>query len=276
MKFAHLLARATGTPWLITESGGSAVSALLNSRLASTALVPSADAAEIADTAWAELSPGIALIPVRGILGKNLGMMETLCGGCDVDRVLSSIEDAAASSAIAKIVLHVDSPGGAATGIPEAHAAILRLSAESQKPIYAFVDGQCCSGGVYLAAACDAIFCTRSAMLGSVGAITQLKLRVMANAAEGIEVRTYKHGKFKDLGNPNRPPTPEEEALIQARIDHIGNLFAADMKAARPQLAAEVFDALVYYGPDAVRVGLADEMVSDLASLTEHLATAAN
>src|SRR5690606_5255150 len=107
--------------------------------------------------------------------------------------------------------------------------------------------------------------------LGSIGCVLHMAFRAMQNAAEGVEVRTYKYGKFKDLGNPNRTPTAEEDALIQERVDFLGQMFEADMRKARPQLKEEVFDALVYFGGKAVEVGLADEVVQSLESLLEQL-----
>lgn len=273
MRYAHILARVTDSPWLITETGAAAVTALLNSRLAAEA-VPAPQPAEGDRPEPAAKRPGVALISVRGIIGKHLGMMELMCGGVDVDAIVAEVRSALQDPEVSAVLLHLDSPGGSASGIPEAFAQLLELRQQAGKDLVAFVDGRCCSAAMYLAAACGAIFCTPTAQLGSVGCVMQIAFRAMKNAAEGVEVRTYKYGKFKDLGNPNRPPTAEEEALIQARVDFLGQMFEADMRRARPELKEEVFDALVYFGAKAVEVGLADEVVPSLEALIEQLAPA--
>lgn len=268
MKFAHILSRATGSPWLITEAGSAAVTALLNSRLAAE-MPGTAPAVAPAPADEGDCYAGTAIVPIRGIIGKNLGMMEMLCGGCDLNMVVGGITTALASPDVARVVLCIDSPGGLATGTPEAFAAISRLRAESGKAIYAFTDGYCASAAYYLAAACDGIFCTKTSTLGSIGVITHLAFKSEKLKEEGVEVRTYKYGKYKDLGNPARSPTPEEDAMIQAKVDVLGKMFEADMRAARPGMKDEVFDALTYFGADAVKVGLADELMPDLESLLE-------
>lgn len=277
MKYAHLIARATGSPWLITEAGLAAVSALIHSRMAAETPTiapptPAPDTVPPPEEIPTDDYGGTAVISVHGILGKNLGLMETLCGGCDVGTVLAELTEALASPDVDQVVLDIDSPGGMAAGIPEAHASILRLRAESGKPVYAFTEISCCSAAYYLAAACDAIICTPSATLGSVGTIIQLEFLQGQLAKDGVEVRTYKYGKYKDLGNSARQPTAEEDAMIQSRVDILGKMFEADIRAARPQLAEEVFEARVYYGTEALAVGLADEVVPDLETLLDDLA----
>lgn len=276
MKYAHILARATGSPWLITEAGSAAVMSLINSRLAGEMPgMPEHD-----DDSHKDEQPmrhaGTAIINIHGILGKNLGMMEALCGGCDINSVLGALTESLAAPDVARVVLCIDSPGGSATGIPEAHAAIGRLRAQSGKAVYAFTDGYCASAAYYLAAACDGIFCTPTANLGSIGVITQLAFKGDKLKQEGVEVRTYKYGKFKDLGNPARTPTPEEEEMIQARVDTLGKMFESDMRAARPQAKDEVFEARVYFGADAVAAGLADEVVPDMDTLLGQFLPAAH
>lgn len=276
MRYAHILSRVTGEPWLITEPGGSAVVSLLNSRLATEPL-PHVMQAPLPPPPPRPLLPprpatGLAVVRARGILGKNLGSMEMMCGGLDVDTLLNEIEGLLMAPEIGTVAMHLDSPGGAATGIPEAHQRLVRLRAQYGKPLLAVVDGLCASAAMYLAAACDSIACTRTAQLGSIGAVTHLRFRVGMNAAEGLEVRTYKYGKFKDLGNPNRLPTPEEDAIMQERINTLGRMFESDMRSARPQMKDEVYDALVYFGEQAVALGLADELTD---SVEDYLATIA-
>lgn len=278
MRYAHILATLRTEPWFATEATLESIDQLIRSRLATPAPrahednpdlydedddepVPSAPAAPV-------VAPAIPVVRVHGVLGKHLSSMAISCGGCDYDDRVRAIAAAAAAPTTQAVVVHFHSPGGMAQGCSEAFDAIRRIRAETGKSIYAFVDGTCCSAAYYMAGACDAIYATRSAQLGCIGAMLTLTVAAEANAKAGIVRRTFKTATMKDLGNPDRERTPEEDAVLQARIDYLGGIFRADMQAARPQIAAEVFETgLSYFAPDAVRLGLADEIVPDLASL---------
>lgn len=279
MKFAHILSRVTGSPWFITAEALSSITDLLDarlngSRLESPALpaAPGKDAG-VAPTDAVQISHGVAVVSISGILGKRLSMMETGCGGCDYDEVVSRVATAAADSNVRSIVLMVDSRGGAATGCTEAHAALLAIRERSGKPLYAYVDTLAASAGYYLAAAADAIFCTTTAQLGCIGSMLTVTDRSAALNAAGIRRFTIKSASMKDIGNPDRAATPEEMAVLQESIDYLGGIFKRDMQAARPQIAAEVFEkGLTYFGEQARAVGLVDELLPDLATLLSQLA----
>jgi signal peptide peptidase SppA len=276
MRYAHILSTLRTAPWFATEATLESVDQLLRSRLAATPrahednpdLYDEDDDKTPVAPAAPVVYPAIPVVRVHGVLGKHLSGMAISCGGADYDDRVRAIGEAARAATSQAVVVHFHSPGGMAQGCAEAFDAIRRIRAETGKPIYAFVDGNCCSAAYYMAGACDAIYATRSAQLGCIGAMHTLTVATEANAKAGIVRRTFKTATMKDLGNPYRERTPEEDAVIQARIDYLGGIFRTDMAASRPQIAAEVFETgLSYFAPDALRLGLVDEIVPDLASL---------
>ncbi len=277
MKFANVLTRLTGQPWFITEDALVSLTDLIAARLALPAAVampmlPAQDDEE--DEPLPAEAPGIARIVVHGVLGNHLSMMERSCGGVDFGALVEQVRTAAYDPNVAKILLHFQvCPGGTANGCPETFAALRNLRAESGKPFVALITGMCCSAGYYLAATCDSIVATESAMTGSVGAMRFVEDRSEAMAKAGVKRFAIKSARMKDIGNPDRPATPEEMTVLQSMTDYLGGMFKRDMQSARPGIAAEVFDtALPYYAADALRLGLIDGLVPDENALLASLA----
>lgn len=278
MKFAQVLSRLTGQPWFITEDALVSLTDLMAARLAlpaGVAAMPMPMAPdEEDDEPLPAAVPGVARIVVNGVLGNHLSLMERSCGGVDFGALVEQVRTAAYDPNVAKVLLHFQvCPGGTANGCPETFAALRELRAESGKPFVALITGMSCSAGYYLAATCDSIVATESAMTGSVGAMRMVMDRSEAMAKEGIKRFAIKTARMKDIGNPDRPATQEEMGVLQAMTDHLGALFKRDMLTARPGIAAEVFDtALPYYATDALRLGLIDAIVPDENSLLASLA----
>ena len=269
MRYAHILSRFTGTPWLITESALSSIANLLESKIhGAAAPASSAEPSEVPAAESLQVKSTVAVVPVHGILGKHLSMMETMCGGCDFDNVTAMVATAAADSSVSAIVLALNSPGGTATGCAEAYARLLEIRQQTGKPLYAFTDARSCSAAYYLAAACDAVFCTSSSEIGSIGTILSIEDRSGQLAAAGVRRFTFKSASMKDIGSPWRAPTPEESTELQQRVDYLGAMFRRDVEAGRASIAPEVFEkGLTYFGEQAVAVGLADAVVANLDSL---------
>lgn len=278
MRYAHILARITDTPWFITEAALGAVADLIEARVLATAIAPAARSEKVEDDdageslAVPQAAP-IAVISARGILGKNLSLVETLCGGCDYDRLTTLIAAAAEDPDVRAVVLNLDSPGGTAVGCAEAFTRINAIRAKTGKPIYAFTDSKVCSAAYYLAAACDEIACTESATVGCIGAMLTIEDRSAQLALQGVRRLTIKSASMKDIGNPDRAPTPEEMTELQKRIDFLGGLFKRDVMLGREgAVAAEVFEkGLTYFGEQAVAVGLVDAVVPGLTEFVAML-----
>lgn len=276
MKFAQILSRLTGAPWFITEDALVSITDLLAARLASPAIAPRMpiELDDEEDEPLPAQVPGVAVIPVHGVLGNHLSMMEQSCGGVDFGALVSQARAAAMDPNVGKILFHFKvCPGGTANGCPETFAALRNIRSEFGKPMVSLVTGMCCSAGYYIAAASDAIFATESAMVGSLGVIRFVEDRSEAMARAGVKRFAIKSGRMKDIGNPDRPSTEEERTVLQAMTDHLASMFQRDMNAARSGIAAECFEtALPYYATDAQRLGLIDGLTPDAETLLATLA----
>lgn len=260
MRFAHLLSRITGTPWFITQDALENINALLESRIAGLSTEPTANAQQPA----ASISlPGTAIIPIRGVIGKRLSQMEMMCGGADIDAVEAAFDAANNDASINRIVLHVDSPGGTVTGVPE---LAQKMYQSKRKQMVAVSDTIMGSAAYYLASAADEIVVTPTANVGSVGVVLQVRETINPVSADGrTRLKVFRSGADKVIG-ADAPINEEQSAMFQARVEHLGAMFRADVVKARPSVGADSMTGLAYFGDEAVARHLADRVVPNLAA----------
>jgi ClpP class serine protease len=259
MKFVHLLSRVTGTLWFITEDALRNVSALLESRIAGIALQP-AEAVERKPLLAA--SPGVAVIPIHGIIGKRLSPMEMMCGGADIEAIEAAFDQANADPAVSRIKLHIDSPGGTVVGVPELARKIYDTK---RKPVEAVSDTMIGSAAYYLASAADSITVTPTTTVGSIGAVLQVRETIDTKAADGrSRLRVFRSGDDKFAG-ADAPLTEAQATAYQTRVDHLGNMFRADVVKARPRISTDSMTGLAYFAEEAKARHLVDHIVPSLA-----------
>ncbi len=278
MKYPRILAAIRSAKWAVTPAILQAITDTLGAHLRGSLKALPADnypalpAQNPPDAAPAEIDPSTAVIQVYGILGQHLSIMDMDCGGCDVSVIAEALDEAMDDPKVSEIVLDFDSPGGVVSGIPELAEKIRANSA--QKPIYAFVGSQCCSAAYWLASQCTAIFCTKSADLGSIGVYVALCDDSEWWKKEGYKLELIKAGEFKAAGISGQPLSDKERALIQADVDAIYQMFTADVTAGRSGVENSTMQGQTFMGAAAISAHLADEMVIDLETLLASLPAA--
>lgn len=207
-----------------------------------------------------------------GIMGKHISAMEEMCaGGLSVDRIQAAIRAAADDPKCSAIMLHLDTPGGVTTGIPET-AALVREVAKG-KTVAAFCDSCTASAGYWTIGNAAAIYVTPSADLGSIGVYCALVDYTKWCEQKGIKVDLVTDGKYKGMGYPGTEITAEQRALIEADVMAISAMFKGEMRAARPGITDDTMQGQCLMGAAAVDAKLADTVVNDLDAALRDLAT---
>lgn len=152
------------------------------------------------------------------------------------------------------VILHIDSPGGYVTGLPEAH----RLLASVDKNTVAYTDTVMCSAAYYMATACDQIVAAPSSTVGSVGVYGVMVDQSRAAAEQGVEVHVIRSGDLKGAGIAGKEVTAEEIAHEQAIVDRLFADFRQKVESARTEVHSEVFRGGAYTGEQALEMGLID------------------
>lgn len=261
MRYAHLLSRITSTPWFITDDALEAISALLEQRIWGASGLPVEKAEAIESPAAAQ---GTAVIPIRGVIGKRLSAMEMACGGADIGAIEAAFDAANNDASVSRIVMHVDSPGGTVTGVPELAQKIYN---EKRKSVVAVTDTVMASAAYYIASAADEIVATPTANVGSIGVVAMVRETMDPKAADGrTRLRVFRSGKDK-LAGSDGPLGEEQAAAIQARVDELGDMFRGDVLKARPGIAADSMTGLVFHGEEARSRHLVDRVVRSLSEV---------
>lgn len=200
--------------------------------------------------------PVVPVIRLQGAIGTG-GRF----GGGLNDATLAPIIDKAFRMKPAAVALAINSPGGSAVQSSLIAARIRRLAAEKGVPVHAFVEDVAASGGYWLACAADDIWVDDSSILGSIGVIFAGFGFPEFLSRHGIERRVITAGKSKSLADPFQPAKPEDEARLRALQEPIHQAFIAHVTArrgARLASGADLFNADVWVGQQAVGLGLAD------------------
>jgi signal peptide peptidase SppA len=206
-----------------------------------------------------------------GVLGKHLDSMEEMCaGGLSVDKIQQALGEGRDDAKVASIIVHLDSPGGVVYGIAETAALIREISA--QKPIVGFCDSQAASAAYWILAACDALYVTTSADLGSIGVYCAVFDYSGWFAKEGMKVELFKDGAFKAAGFPGTSLTDEQRDHLQAEVMACSGQFKADVRTHRKGIADSTMQGQCYFGQQAVDLKLADAVVSGIEQVVRDLA----
>jgi signal peptide peptidase SppA len=163
------------------------------------------------------------------------------------------------------VVLRLDSPGGEVSGCFEAVRTLRAMARDSGKPLVAYVDEMACSAAYALACAADEVVLPDTGLVGSIGVIMTVESYAEQLAAEGVSVALITSGAAKADGHPAVALSDDARARLQADVDQLAQVFAAEVAAGRPALTAKAalgLDARVLIGPSAVAAGLADHVGS--------------
>lgn len=210
----------------------------------------------------AHTTPVILRIDIRGVVGEG-GLTSD-----NIEKVLHSSREDFLQGRVKAILLYIDTPGGVANDADGIDRLLMAYKNKFNTPIYAFVDGLCASGGMYIAAAADKIFASPESVIGSIGVIMGPTFNFSGLMEKvGVQSLTLTEGKDKDMLNPYRPWKPDEDASLMTIMDQLYIRFVDTIITSRPQInrekLIEEYGAQVFSAPDALKIGYIDHADSD-------------
>ena len=223
-------------------------------------------AQRLAGTSRAFLVDGVAILPITGPIFPRANMMTEYSGATSINTLTDDYRKALDSSDVGAILLLVDSPGGAVSGI-NAFADIVAAGAK-KKYTTAFVAGAAASAAYWIASAASEIAMERTGMVGSIGVVAAIPVQVAPDAAGDLWI------EIVSTNAPNKRPDPVSEdgrIEIVATLDAVEKQFVADVARGRKttveKVLAEFGRGGVKVGADAVKAGMADKVQSYDAAL---------
>jgi protease-4 len=205
----------------------------------------------------------IALIDVEGlIVNARTGSMFT-AGDNPVSVFRERLDAAATDCRVKAVVLRINTPGGGVTASDVMYRDLVNFREETGKPVVACMMDVAASGGYYLAMGCDRVYAHPTTVTGSIGVIMNLYNAHGLLSMVGVKSEPIKSGPNKDIGNPARPMTDAERALLQKMVNSFYQEFVAVVAKGRKlpvERVRELADGRVYTGREAKALGLVDEV----------------
>jgi len=202
----------------------------------------------------------IVVIPLSGPIttaGSLLSPGSTITPGLVRDYLARAEKD----TAVKAIVLRIESPGGELAPCQEILWEIEEV--KEAKPIVVSMGGTVASGGYYISAKASKIVALPTTMTGSIGVISQVINVEGLLEKLGIQIETFKGGKYKDMYSGFREMTPEEEEIMQKLVDEYYELFVDVVAEGRGLSKDEVRNLAtgqIYTGTEAKELGLVDAL----------------
>jgi protease-4 len=198
----------------------------------------------------------------RGSTLKKIGLVRVdgvIMDGEDVIRQLRSFRN---DNTIAGVLLKVNSPGGAVAPSQEIYTEVLNYQKQN-KPLIVSMGTVAASGGYYISSPANKIFADPGTLTGSIGVIMTLPMYEALAKKVGVEMRTFKAGKYKDMTSPYRSMGAPEQAVLQGMLDDTYDQFIGDVATARklPYDTIKVYaEGRVFTGRQAQKAHLVDSL----------------
>ena len=263
MLLPHLASRLYGTPLLLARTKLDIILSVLGSRIdwpiqSELALPPP----RASPSGQHMAATGIAVVPVHGSLVRRAIALDAASGLTSYGDIAAMLDAAAADPTVSGILLDIDSPGGEAGGVFELAQRIRAVDAI--KPVWALACDSAFSAAYAIACAASRVFVTQTAGVGSIGVIAMHVDQSVRDAQEGYRFTAVSAGDFKNDLSPHEPIDKAALGRLQTEVDRLYGLFVDHVVSMRGMQAKTIRDtqAGLFFGPDAVRCGLADSLAS--------------
>ena len=201
----------------------------------------------------------VAVIPVHGAITKKKSKFAET-SALEIRRMVRQM---AADDSVSKIVLHIDSPGGAVSGISDLASEIKQ--AAKAKPVVAFIEDMGASAAYWIASQCTEVVANEGALVGSLGTYGLIHDVSGAYERRGVKVHLISSGGAKGKGAGGTVIDKEVLADQQRVVDTINALFKADVARGRNFSQKKIdglFDGRVHGASEALAIGLIDRVGS--------------
>lgn len=212
-----------------------------------------------------EKFPPVAIIPVKGVIGKNLSELESLCGSCDISDVEEMLEECEKDPSIKTIILDIDSPGGTSVGVPELANRIKNCS----KEVISFTENECCSAAYWLGSQASSFYATPSSSVGSIGVYIAFPDYSEAYKMEGVKMDVIKAGVYKGAGIPGTSLDDSQREMLQKEVEEIHADFKEAVKSVRSFVEDSSMEGQTFSGKKGAEAGLVTALINGFDELVQ-------
>lgn len=212
---------------------------------------------------------GVALIPVAGPIFPKANLFTEVSGATSIEVLAKDFTTALNDGSVKAIVLNMDSPGGAVSGIHE--FAEMVYAARGKKPIVSYVGSMAASAAYWVASAADEIVMDETADVGSIGVVAVVPDPAKRQTKDLEIVSSQSPKKRPDYG------TDAGRSIVQREVDQLADIFIDRVARNRGVTADYVVESFggggMQLATEAIASGMADRKGS-LEGLIANLAAA--
>lgn len=207
------------------------------------------------EKAWASGTPNVVVLHIDGTIE---GEGDTYNQGWVDDTIRTAQNDKDNKA----ILLRIDSPGGTVYHSDETWRFLESYKKKTKRPVYAYCESLCASGGYYIASAANDIRANRNSLVGSIGVIGGSFVDASKLMDKlGVDMTVVHSGNNKLMGSIYAPPTEEQLAIMQSISDEAYDQFVGIVAQGRGKSADAIrplADGRIYSAKQALENGLID------------------
>lgn len=223
-------------------------------------------------TSFSQATPTILRVDVTGVIGLGNTTKTNV-----FKQLLESVDGELKPGQVKAILLTINTPGGVADQSDAIYRLLSEYKSRYKIPVYAYIEGLCASGGMYIACAADKVYASEDSLTGHVGVIFSPPFFNVSELTEklGIHTKTFFAGKDKDSMDPFRSWTPNEGQSFQYIVDALYSQFIGIVSKNRPKLTKDILiaqGARIWPTHDAIEQGYVDAMAPSVGDVLKIVA----
>ena len=216
----------------------------------------------IAGTRYSYMRGNVGVLRVMGPIFPRANMMTELSGAASLQMLSTDFTKLLDNQDVAAILLELDTPGGAITGVSEFAEYI--ASSRGVKPIWAYVTGSGASAGYWIASAAEKLIIADTGAVGSIGVVATYRDTQKKDENEGV--RNMEIVSSQSPMKRVRPDTDEGRLKIQRMVDASAAVFVEKVAQYRGTDEETVLEEFgrgdMFVGVRALAQGLVDEVAT--------------
>ncbi len=220
-------------------------------------------------------TPAILQIKIHGVIGNN-----EVTSAVIESQLIESRKGILQNNRVKGILLYMQTPGGTVVDSDNIYRMLQTYKAKYNVPVYAFIDGLCASGGVFISCAADQIFSSPVSIIGSVGVFSGPFFNVYDPLNKwGVKSLYLSDGKNKTELSPYQPWKENEGESLQKICSYNYQNFVEVVTANRVRVDKDKlineYGAKVFDPPTALEYGFIDHDKASYQDTLEALLQAA-
>lgn len=201
---------------------------------------------------------GIAVIHIDGALAFRNDIETYFMDQDTYQSIGDSFDDCVKDDEVLGIVLEIDSPGGVTSGVSDLAQKIFNSRGSKNYGIVAHSAGDMCSAAYWIASACEKVYASDTAVVGSIGTLCVFR-----------KSNEDKVSIIRSTLSPYKAPSPdsnEGRSQIEKELDAISSVFISTVAQNRGVSYETVMNDYgkggCFVGSEAVKAGLVDGVMS--------------